>query len=169
MKIAIVGNGILTRNHAPFNDPEWQVWGLSGRIFEYQQKYGFTQGFDVLWECHNRDWDADYFSFMENNCVKLPRGCYKFIEPNEGFKSSLAYMIVEAILLEPDEIALYGFDCNVIEKEEYGDQIPNIKYFMGLAAGKGIKVSAPPQCQLFETSMYGKSPDVSEEQNVKTD
>lgn len=156
MKIAIVGNGLLTQNLAPFKDKCWQVWGLCQREYEFQKEFGFPRCFNVLWECHNHDWDTDYISFMEHNFVKRPRECYKFLEQNEGFKSSLAYMLVEAIILEPDEIALYGFDCCVIKKEEYNDQIPNIKYFMGLAAGKGIKVSAPEICKLFETSMYGK-------------
>ena len=156
MKIAIVGNGILTQDLAPFKDPDWQVWGLCQRVFEFQREYMVHLGFDVLWECHHRDYEDYYISFMENNDVRRPRECYKFLEQNEGFKSSLAYMLVEAIILEPDEIALYGFDCCVIKKEEYDDQIPNIKYFMGFAAGKGIKVSAPEICKLFETSMYGK-------------
>jgi len=156
MKIAIVGNGHLTRGHAPFNDPEWQKWGLSLREFEFQHHYGFERRFNVLWECHNEDWNDDYISFMENNHVKRPRESYKFISPNEGFKSSLAYMIVEAIIAGADEIALYGFDCTIIRKEEYDDQIPNIKYFLGLATGRGIRVSVPEICQLFETSTYGK-------------
>lgn len=156
MKIAIVGHGILTRYQAPFEYPEWETWGLSFREFQHQQSSGRPYGFDVLWECHNYEWENDYISFMENNNVRFPRECYKFLEQNEGFKSSLAYMIVEAILLQPDEIALYGFDCCVMEEKEYFDQIPNIKYFMGMAVGKGIKVSAPEICKLFETSNYGK-------------
>jgi len=157
LKIAIVGNGIITRDWAPFHASDWQVWGLCLREFQYQQENGFARDFNILWECHNYEWDDDYISFMENNNVQKPRDCYKFLEPNEGFKSSLAYMLAEAILLEPDEIALFGFDCIVIERREYDEQIPNIKYFMGLAAGKGIKVSAPEICRLYETSTYGKS------------
>jgi len=156
MKIAIVGHGLLTRDQAPFEDLEWQVWGLSLREFQFQQEYDVARPFDVLWECHNYKWEPDYNSFMKRNKVRFPRNNYRKLAGPEGFKSSLAYMIAEAILLMPAEIALYGFDCSVIKREEYNDQIPNIKYFMGLATGKGIKVSAPEICKLFETSTYGK-------------
>lgn len=154
MKIAIVGNGPLTRKYAPFGRCE--CWGLSLREFQFQQEYGKARGFNVLWECHDREENEDYISFMEANNVRQPdvAKC-KELAGQEGFKSSLSYMIAEAILLEPEEISLYGFDCWAIKKEEYYDQIPNIKYFMGLAVGKGIKVSAPEISELFETANYG--------------
>lgn len=156
MKIAIVANGYLTRGLAPFNNPEWITWGLSGREYEWQREYP-ARGFQVLFECHDREDSEDYISFMEANNVKKPdvAKC-KELAQSEGFKSSIAWMLAEAILRRPDEIAIYGFDACVISKEEYWGQIPNIKYFMGLAVGKGIKVSVPEICSLYETSMYGE-------------
>lgn len=156
MKIAIVANGYLTRGLAPFNKPEWITWGLSRREYEWQREYP-ARGFDVLFECHDYDWDDDYISFMSKNHVLHPnRTRCKELAQSEGFKSSIAWMLAEAILRGPDEIAVYGFDACVISKEEYWGQIPNIKYFMGLAVGKGIKVYVPEMCSLYETSMYGE-------------
>ncbi len=156
LKIAIVGHGLLTRDRAPFQDSEWDVWGLSYREFEFQRAYAMGRPFDVLWECHSYYWEPDYKLFMKNNKVRFPRENYESLAGMEGFKCSLSYMIAEAILLEPEEIVLYGIDCCVMKKQEYYDQIPNIKYFMGVATGRGIKVSAPEICELFETSNYGR-------------
>ncbi len=170
MKIAIVGNGILTRHLAPFDDLSWTTWGLSLREFEWQNENP-PRPFHILWECHDYEGsialDEDYCEFMRNNPIARPhRSLCKDLAGNEGFKSSIAYMIAEAIMSKPTEIALYGIDACVIEKEEYGDQIPNIKYFMGLAVGRGIKVSAPEICELFETSMYGMDFEVSQQKDV---
>ena len=156
LKIAIVGHGLLTRDRAPFHDHHWKVWGLSFRDFEFRQQYGYARNFDALWECHRYKWSPNYILFMKNNKVRFPRENYENLAGPEGFKCSLSYMIAEAILLGPEEIALYGVDCCVMEKQEYYDQIPNIKYFMGVATGRGIKVSAPEICELFETENYGK-------------
>jgi len=157
LKIAIVGNGILSRDLAPYNDPEWFLWGLSLREYEFQEKYNTARPFNQLWECHDRDHHQHYLKFMEDNSVMYPnREKCKALAGNEGFMSSIAYMLCHAIFVQPEEIALYGIDSCVIEKEEYKDQIPNIKYFMGLAVGKGIKVTAPERCKLFETLTYGE-------------
>lgn len=156
MKIAIVGNGYLTRGLAPFDDLEWITWGLSGREYEWQKEHP-ARGFQALFECHDYEWDDDYRSFMSKNHVLHPdRERCKVLAQSEGFKSSIAWMLAEAILRAPDEIAIYGIDACVIQKEEYWGQIPNIKYFMGLAVGRGIKVSVPEVCTLYETSMYGE-------------
>lgn len=155
MRICIVGHGPLTRKYAPFND--WICWGLCFREYQYQELYGKLRGFDVLWECHDREEEEDYISFMVANNVRRPdvEKCKELAGP-EGFKSSLAYMIAEAILEEPDEISLYGFDCWAIKKEEYYVQIPNIKFMLGLAVGRGVKVSAPAISELFDETTYGQ-------------
>lgn len=156
MKIAIVGNGPLTRGLAPFGT-DWEVWGLAFREFEYRTHYGKPRAYTSLWECHEVLHSLDYMEFMKTNNVVWPdkEEC-RILAGDEGFKSSLAYMMAEAILKKPDEMALYGFDCCIIKKKEYDDQIPNIKYFLGLAIGRGIKVIVPPQSDLFETDYYGE-------------
>jgi len=157
MKIAVVGHGPLTRGLAPVGKDGWLTWGISHREWQREVLYGKVRGFDVLWECH--DWrpeSPEYQEFFDRHNVRRPdkAACSELVGA-EGIKSSISWMIAEAILCKPDEISIYGCDSRVIQEKEYNKQIPNIKFLLGYAEGAGIKVSAPEQCGLFDSIIYG--------------
>ena len=77
--------------------------------------------------------------------------------------SSVAYMLSLAIHEGAEEIAVYGVD--LVGDERYEHQHPNINFLLGLAMGKGIKVTLPESCPLLKfqptpgenyTERYGK-------------
>ena len=57
------------------------------------------------------------------------------------FISSITYMLSHAISMEPDEIALYGVD--LMPDEEWDYQRACTEYLLGLAEGRGIKITIP--------------------------
>jgi hypothetical protein len=84
------------------------------------------------------------------------------------FTNSIAWMLGMAIMQlcpEPDshapagaEIAVYGVDMMVAggQGSEYGWQRPSCEFFLGYAAGHGIKVTLPPESDLVKTAFpYG--------------
>lgn len=136
-----------------------ETWGLAFREFQYRDIYGKSRPFDYLWECHGKDtpFPDEYREWLKGqDNIRYPDtiSCRELCGP-EGIKSSLAYMLLQAILLRPEKIHLYGFDVMGIKAEEYYDQVPNLKYIVGLAIGRGIEVTCPPQSGFFETDIYG--------------
>lgn len=152
-EIAIVGNGPLTRGKAPYGKVE--CWGIAYRAWCYEKHYGKPRGFDRVWECHDeRIFEPDYQEWKQKRYYPNVEECLKLTK-GEGIKSSLGFMILEAIRLNPKKISLYGFDVFAVQAEEYYDQVPNLKYIVGLAVGKGIEVYCPPESQFFEPQVYG--------------
>lgn len=149
LKVAIVGLSQATRHLAPWNDPEWELWGLAWDT----ERYSYHRTFEM----HDR---ADLESFYTN----LPAYLYKIADcsglytvDNYPFDavaesvgdywcSSIGYMLALAIHEGAEEIALYGVDMRA--DDEYGYQKPNCEYLIGFARGKGIKVHVPEQSPL---------------------
>jgi hypothetical protein len=61
--------------------------------------------------------------------------------------SSMAYLMALAIHEGAEEIAIYGVD--MAGDEQYAYQHPNMNFLIGLAMGKGIKVTLPEGCPLL--------------------
>lgn len=70
------------------------------------------------------------------------------------FTNTVSYMIALAILQGYREIGCYGVD--MAATTEYGAQRPSCEFFLGVAAGLGIRVIIPDQCDLLKTRfLYG--------------
>lgn len=70
------------------------------------------------------------------------------------FTNTVSYMIALAIHLGYREIGCYGVD--MAAGSEYGAQRPSCEFFLGVAAGLGIKIVIPDQCDLLKTRfLYG--------------
>jgi hypothetical protein len=161
-KVAIVGYS-LTLNQAPFDDLSWDIWGMN---MPFHRLKRFTKWFDV----HDKNImyrHESYFNFLQANqeniyiadkVPELPNANlypYQKITEKYGtfFTCSVSWMIALAIEQGYDEIALYGIDLNC--KDEYKEQRPSVLYFLGIAQGKGIKITLPRECQLFnKLGMY---------------
>lgn len=181
MKIAIVGF-TPTRLEAPFDDDDWQCWGMNDL---HLQPDVDVSKFDAWYDLHD---DAtienrpDHLRWLEAGSGNLPTFVW---QPRESwpmsrrfprdeimsvfgtyFTNSVSWMVAHAIALimsgrAPDqrapagsEIAVYGID--MAQSGEYAHQRPSCEYFLGMAIGYGIDVSLPAASDLTKTaSVYG--------------
>lgn len=168
-KIAIVAKG-GTSSLAPWNS-DWEIWGIPWIKYP---------NVDLLFEVHHQDiYDKSkqesYYhdqKWIENikcpiYCVDsrlhLPNAIRYPIEdilnslPIPYLENSIAYMLALAIYQNVDEIGLWGVHMRGIH--EYEAERPSVTYLIGLAQGKGIKITIPGGCPLFastwEMGRYG--------------
>ncbi len=70
------------------------------------------------------------------------------------FTNSVSYMIAFALMQGATDIGCYGVD--MATGSEYGPQRPSCEFFLGIAAGMGVKVTVPPAADLLKTKfLYG--------------
>ncbi len=73
---------------------------------------------------------------------------------NGYFTNSISYMLALAIDWGYKEIGIWGVD--MATATEYGSQRPSCEYYLGVALGKGIKLTVPPESDLLKTVfIYG--------------
>jgi hypothetical protein len=164
-KIAIVGTTISLKD-APYNDPSWEIWGLNGA---YQAMPRWDRWFDM----HDMDiikkyHQPQYFDFLKLAGSKLTLN-HKSEEYPEArifpwqdlvakygdyFTNTVSWLIALAIDEMPDEIGLWGI--NMAQESEYGIQRPSCEFFLGIAQGKGIKITIPDSSELLKAPfLYG--------------
>lgn len=153
--IAIIGMSDATLKHVPTG---CELWGMPWHE-------GYWRNFTRLFEMHDirllenettcrpngyiqRLKDADVPLYMQkpyfDNVTEYPFDSV----PTQYFNSSVAYMMALAIAENPDEIGIYGVDMK--SGDEFGYQKPNMEYLIGLAEGKGIKVTVPDESPLMK-------------------
>ncbi len=154
MKVAIVGGAPSSEMLAPFHEPAWNVWVLGNRHHKYPR-------FDRVFEIHEErsengpDYDSRLLALPCPVIVgdKFPPGlnAIRFdlaaTLPFFGrlyLTSSPAYMLAQAILEGAEEIALYGCDM-AVDDAEYFWQRACVEAWVGIAIGRGIKVTIPDQ------------------------
>lgn len=151
MKVAVVGFA-PSRDLAPWSEPDWEVWGLAwdpecfrmARVFEMHDR-------SLLDESHIKRLQDLPSLYLQHAMPELPCGVvYPFDEVAKTtgayWVSSLAYAVALAIHEGAEEIGVWGVDM----KEGYGYQKPNMEYLLGVARGRGIKVTLPPGCPLLQ-------------------
>ncbi len=175
-KLAIVGLASTTRDAAPFDDPEYDIWSMHMGPF-------LLKRVDVSFEFHNPDdfkkpqyADKAYYEkitkmeipiFMRKHYDDIPTSIPYPIETivqefGRYFTNSVAYMLALAFRNNYDEVLLYGVEME--HGTEYVDQARSVIYFIGLLMGKGVKVGVPPICQLFKNRyLYGLETDQQDE------
>jgi hypothetical protein len=169
-KVAIVGFAD-SKSEAPYDDPTWEIWGLN-------DLHGGIPRFDRWFDIHTRDnIDEDYKLmrnrgqptneniglaglrklnvpvYMQDRFEDIPNSLkFPLKEITEAFPfgkymtNSISYMIALAIYEGYQEISVYGVDMAV--GSEYVDQRPSCEYWIGVAAGRGIKVYIPNSSDL---------------------
>jgi hypothetical protein len=175
-RIAIVGKAPSSLGLAPYHDATWQIWTLSDLVLCKQ-----APRYDVQFELH--DWElvkqrGPYYEWLCNAqhkplCVQKPQpeltgpGVFTYplaeiVEQYGGyFTNTVSYLIALAIATGPDEIGVWGVD--MAQSDEYRAQRPSCEYFLGMAVGRGIKITVPAQCDLLKTAgLYGFDPKVSD-------
>jgi hypothetical protein len=165
MKIAIVGTAPNTFFDAPYNDESWEIWSLNGaheRIPRYNRWFEMHTWKHIVQE----KMSPEYYQHLQNAASKgslytIEAFPYEtLIFPREElislfgryFTSSIGWMIGFAIQQGATEIALYG--VNMSGEEEYEKQRAGCEYLLGIAKGKGIKITLPDDCPLLKGSLY---------------
>jgi hypothetical protein len=167
LRVAVIGMG-KTQDQTPWNDP-WEFWGLPWHP-------GFACRMTRLFEMHDLNhWDQkvhkvysqEYLQglrglavplYMQEAYPEVPNAtAYPFESVVEAvgdyFNSSLGYMVALAITEGAEEIGVFGVD--LVGPDEYGYQKPNMEYLIGLARGKGIKVTIPKESGLCKFNPRG--------------
>lgn len=176
-KIAIVGSAASSKDRAPWEDPDFEIWGLAWR--------GDLKRFDRMFEMHGLGPDRkripdDYKQRLANlrcpvymiehhadvpNSVPFPinearqyLSQFGVSAPDAYFASSIGFQMVLAMMEGFQEIHIYGVD--LIADDEWSYQRPNLEYLIGLARGAGIQVYIPETSALCKfTHVYGYEQD----------
>lgn len=177
-KVAIVGFASSSRDLAPFDDPEWEIWGLNqlygymprraDRWFEIHTPEMFTAdivpGTDYLgWlaECPIPVYMIEHYPSVPNS-VRYPlERMIDFLDGMDYWTSCPAYMAALALAEGFQTIALYGID--LVVGVEYQRQKACLEailaYGMGKARGEGrpITLEIPKTSALFKARYrYGR-------------
>lgn len=142
-KVAILGK-LQTKFYAPFWDKDWDVWTLN-----YND--GVLPRIDLWFDIHannpNPRADITRKNFPFEAVERLVGGSY--------FNNSISYIIAYAILMNYEEIALYGMRF-ITDKQPREEQYFNVRELIFFAKGKGIKITAPfDDIMLKEYKPYG--------------
>lgn len=168
MKIAIVGTAQSSRLLAPYDDQSWEIWTISANINTVPRITRFFELHDP--QCIVSD-IPQYEGYIANMAKfgqalvlghewdKLPDAYIYPIDEivaefGRYFTSSIALMIALAIKTGATEIGVWGVD--MLGTEEYQYQRPCCEYYLGIATGRGIKVTVAKESPLiFPTRIYG--------------
>ena len=175
MKIALLGSAPSSRMHAPFDNPEWEIWACSA------SNRGILPRSDAWFEIHATDRRAPnpklgpYYKWLQTvqfpvymqekselfpASVEYPRN--EMIEEfgNMFFTSSVAWMAALAIsklTKSTDEEKILGFwGIDMMASDEYEYQRAGCHFFIWLARNRGIDVVAPGESDILNPSpLYG--------------
>ena len=165
MQVAIVGLAPSTHDQAPFEDPDWETWGLVqdnesypylDRAFEIHP-LSFIREVKPLIERRMRE-EIDVPLYTQEAYPEIPNATAYPIEDviaviGDYFNSSISYMLGLAILEKAARIGIWGVD--MAGDDEFGYQRPNTEYMIGFAKGMGIDVVVPEESSLLTFGVDG--------------
>jgi hypothetical protein len=178
-RVAIVAKG-PTNGSAPWRDANWEIWGLPWVTYP-RVDLMFDVHTQAFADCAGVEWfrkDTWHPTFMAEHgnvptycepCRRhlfpayrdYPLDAIKEWLPFHYLENSIAYQLAFAIHEEVDEIGMWG--VHMWGSGEYQAERPSITYLVGLAQGRGIKVSNCPGSPLFMSiwaaGRYGVSPE----------
>lgn len=178
-KLAIVGSQELTRDNAPWENKEFDIWTIT-----HHAHAKWCKRFDAVIEIHEKNFytkgihDPQYFEWLKNidqpvylinahadikSAIEYPLDEIKKEllgninvkgKPAQNFSSSIDYTLALAILKGYEQIDIYGVEMR--HESEYGDQQFSFSFWVATAAAKGIKVNLHCTNGLFNKPLYGK-------------
>jgi hypothetical protein len=179
-KVALVGFASNTLHLIPWEDPEFEIWGMN------QGHMNFKRRADRWFEMHMPEATADvrdpnYIDFLKTcpipiymiqrydeypNSIRFPIEDAMRLAGRDYFMSSVSYMIALAVLEGFTEIHLYGI--NLAIGDEYFYEKPNAEWWIGKAEGLGIKIYVPHASALLKQyRRYGYHVDARPSQSLK--
>ena len=170
-KVAIVGRAPSTLHLVPYDDPSWEVWGLSNAA-----SAGMVKRWNAWFELHPFDsmqhkWPKDYLAWLKEDHGKpvyigaeheaCPHGTvypWRKVLDKFGryFNNSIAEMVALAILEGATDLAIYGVDMAQSDpalhngQPEYQHQRPSCEHMIGWCRGMGIPVHIPIESDLLK-------------------
>lgn len=162
---------------APWRDPEWEIWGLPW--ISYPR---LTIAFEIHSQAlidQSQTWlgKGDWLARFNERCpdtlvycapsrlhafkkaIRYPLDDVARSLPIFYLENSIAYMLALAIHKRVDEIGLWGVHMYAGYEADLAQA--SVAYLVGLAQGRGIKVTIPPGSPLFmsnfEAGRYGVS------------
>jgi hypothetical protein len=172
-KVAIVGFAPSTRDKAPYNNPEWEIWVLNeyktilpnGGASNITKHFELHHRSTVLDSKRNKDYIDDLRSstvpiYMTEKHDDIPMSVEYPLQDiikalgTDYFTNSISYMIAMAVYEGVEELAIYGVD--MAQEEEYAKERPSVEYFVGYARARGIPVFIPPESDICKVPyLYG--------------
>ena len=173
--LAIVGSHPDTRENAPYDDPDYEIWLYN----EAPQKTDVYTRWDSLLQIHKenvyaspsnwvnkehwtwlqQDHGPDKRIFMQDvdprvpNSVKYPLEEILALVPFKYLRSSPALALALAIHLGYKRIEVYGSDLS--SNTEYKYQAANYMYWIGYAHGRGVDLEMRCWAEEFDQPIYG--------------
>jgi hypothetical protein len=166
LSVAIVGGAEATAAFAPFNDPDWQIWGLAWHTSALKRT-------SLLFDIHDPGFKAEapyrlHYNSHRNqkyiskvNASGVPIVCderamgtfqngfpyplkeVRALLPNRDFlECTVSYMVAYAMLEGAKRIGLWG--CHFTGKDEYQYQLPSVTWLLGYAEAKGVEIVIGP-------------------------
>ncbi len=172
-KIAIIGLSMATHDQAPFEDPEWEIWGLPWDA-------GYWVHFDRMFEMHDRElwmdprakrarepgiyleklqdaWVPIYMHEAQEDIEYSVRYPFEAVEetvwynfPRRDWQSAQRdwYSSSPAYMLalaihELDHSGQIGIWGVDLKDTQFGKELPCLNFLMGYALGRGIDVYLP--------------------------
>ena len=177
-KVAIVAMARTTRDQAPWDDPDWEIWGINeayrlkymkrwDRWFQLHPHWNFSREKNpndprhMAWlRSRPAPGEPGFFPiYMQEHFEDVPASVkYPLDEVLEMLKvryinSTVSAMIALAIYEERPEIALYGIEMGT--NTEYWYQRPGGEFMLGFALARGIAITIPKECLLLKGKLYG--------------
>lgn len=179
-KIAVVGFASNTRDEAPYKDTTWEIWGLNN-LWNFLPRY--DRWFEIHDPKQIEQlYGAEYVGFLKATTSPLYMQAHFDEYPasisypkaemearvvgRKFWPSSISYMLALAIDTLTDytvsppravpgaEIGVWGID--LLGDDEYSFQREGCGHLIGVAEGRGIKVTVPEKASLLKTNYdYG--------------
>lgn len=177
-KVVMLGGGAQARHWDYDYRKGWQVWGLNSIrphwVLRFHRMFNLHRIKHLERDCPQYiDWDANWSrrnpdvpfyvcdswrGLLKNQVIfplqslrTLPRG-------GEYHASSFDMMVALAIKEKVTEIAIHGVSFHIMEAGEPISARACLEYWLGLATGRGIKVTTAPDCTgLFHQFHYVRS------------
>jgi len=173
--LAIVGSHPDTRENAPYDDPNYEIWLFN----EAPQKPEIYKRWDASLQIHKeevytsetnwvnkdhwkwlqQDHGPDKRIFMQDadprvpNSVRYPLEGVLSLVPYKYLRSSPALALALAIYLGYKDISLYGSELS--SNTEYHYQAINYAFWIGFAHGKGVNLKMECWQSEFNQPIYG--------------
>lgn len=172
-KVAIVGQAPLSFKKAPFDDPSWDIWGFNqyyDRFPRYTKWFDFHNNAIIKSHTLYYQWLCNQTNIMLRDNTLVPNAD---IYPLDNvlktygtyFNNTAAFLVALAIEEGYNEIGLFGIELNHIREIQL-DQRSCLSFILGVAAGKGIKITVPNVSTLLRTDvLYGFEKEINNDKN----
>lgn len=182
MKVAIVGAEIHTREFAPWDDPGFDIWVFNEwanaewckrftavlQIHKSEKYRSPTSTRDPLhWEwlqeergipIYMQDVDPDVPDSVRYPLEEINIEYMSWLtwndEPVKNFTSTISYAVALALYEGYTQIDIYGVELS--HSSEYHSQQPTFAFWVGVAAGRKVKVNLHCSKNLFDKPLYGR-------------